>query len=294
MIKTIKYFLKKRKLFLLVLTGIVFVVTAISLSDGNYITQYYNTTNGKFDLYGPVDTPFVIPTIVAAFLATLIPIYEMRFKMNKIVIDQVYSLPIKREKYYLAKYLVGLIEIMIPVLVSSLFSFISVSLAKHLYELWYFFPYLLVLIIYTTAVYSIYCFFFTRGNTTIDGIVNMIFATFFVTLISANIFEITKTSINGVGSGNYILFVPFVSIYNIFDDLMRVKSLTSVGLPIDVRYESAILPIVLNIILGIGSFVLFVFLSKKEKAEDATQISNSWFSYKFFLPTYFFMIVLYG
>ena len=127
----------------------------------------------------------------------------------------------------------------------------------------------------------------------IDGIVNMIFVTFFITLISANIFEITKTSINGVGSGNYILFVPFISIYNIFDDLMRVKSLTSVGLPIDVRYEGAILPIVLNIILGIGSFVLFVFFNKKEKAEDATQISNSWFSYKFFLPTYFFMIVLY-
>lgn len=291
MIKTIKYFLKKRKLFLLVLTGIVFAITAISLNDGIYIKDYYNKLTQSFDLIGPTDAPFSIPTIVAALLAIFIPVYEMRFKTNKIVVDQVYSLPVKREKYYLAKYIVGLIEIMIPVLVSSLFSLLSVLLSKHMFDLWYFVPYLLTLIIYTVAVYTIYCFFFTRGNTTIDGIINMGFSTFFVTMLLIAITTITQNFNNGVGTGNYILFIPFVSIYRMFNTLMKRDALIAINIASNsVTFES-FLPIIVNVALGVIALILYIILSKKEKAENATQHSDSWFSYKFFIPAYFTMIL---
>ncbi len=292
MIKTVKYFLKKRRLFLLVLTGIVFAITAISLSDEHYIRDYYNTVTQKYDLIGPTEVPFIIPTVVAALLAIFIPIYEMRFKMNKVVVDQVYSLPVKREKYYLAKYIIGLIEILVPVLVSSLLSLLNLFFAEHLFNLWYFIPYLLVLILYATAVYTIYCFFFTRGNTTIDGIINMGFSTFFVTMLLIVIESMTNKYFNGVGTGNYILFIPFISIFNIFSSLMQKDALSAIGQAIKPITIESFLPIIVNVGIGIIALVLYIILNKKEKAENATQQSNSWFSYKFFVPAYFFMITL--
>lgn len=292
MIKTIKYFLKKRRLFLLVLTGIVFAITAISLNDEHYIRDYYNMFTQEYDLIGPTDAPFVIPTVVAALLAIFIPIYEMRFKMNKVVVDQVYSLPVKREKYYLAKYIIGLIEILVPVLVSSLLSLLNLFFAEHLFNLWYFIPYLLVLILYSTAVYTIYCFFFTRGNTTIDGIINMGFSTFFVTMLLIVIESITRGYSNGVGTGNYILFIPFISIFNIFNSLMQKDALSAIGQAIRPITIESFLPIIVNVGIGIIALVLYILLNKNEKAENATQQSNSWFSYKFFVPAYFFMIIL--
>ena len=38
------------------------------------------------------------------------PIVEFSFKMKKITIDQAYSLPIKREKLYLTRYIIGFLE----------------------------------------------------------------------------------------------------------------------------------------------------------------------------------------
>ena len=49
---------------------------------------------------------------------------------------------------------------------------------------------------------------------------------------------------------------------------------------------ATIISMVFFLVIGIVSFILLITLQKYEKSEDSMDISNSWFSYKVFIPTY--------
>jgi hypothetical protein len=111
----IKYNLKNRTLLILI-TTIVFLAIGFALYiDGDFLRYYhfYNrVTNQSFNVIGPDSSPILFITIMACILCTIIPVIEFSFKMSKISIDQMYSLPIKREKLYMAKFISGFIEIL--------------------------------------------------------------------------------------------------------------------------------------------------------------------------------------
>ena len=304
MLKMIKFNLKNRTLLILI-TTVVFLAIGFALYLGDDFLRYYYFYNRipdqEFQVIGPDDSPIVFITVVSCILCTIIPIIEFSFKMSKISIDQMYSLPIKREKLYMAKFISGFIEVLIPVCVVFIFCLLSVLLSNHMYDAIYFLPYFGCLILFSFFIYSTITFFFTRGNTVIDGIINVVLIIFVVELFSSTIDSMLWGNIrNYFDNGYCYLYSPITILSSLFDNKLSAEVINKLHTMYDEYYYTVrvnlnayeIVSIIIFIIIGIVSTILFVVLNKKDKAEDSMQVSNSWFSYKVFIPVYMSLISL--
>ena len=304
MLKMIKYNLKNRTLLILI-TTIVFLALGFALYLGDDFLKYFyfynRVTDQSFDVIGPDSSPILFITIMACILCTIIPVIEFSFKMSKISIDQMYSLPIKREKLYMAKFISGFIEILIPVSVVFIFCLLKVLFSNHMYETIYFLPYFVCLILFMFLLYSTITFFFTRGNTVIDGIINIVLIIFVVELFSSTIDSLLWGNIrNYFDSGSCYLYSPISIISELFDNKLSAEAINKLHTMYDEYYYTVrvnlttyeIVSVIIFILIGIASTILFVVLNKKDKAEDSMQVSNSWFSYKVFIPVYMSLISL--
>lgn len=304
MLKMIKYNLKNRTLLILI-TTIVFLAIGFALYLGDDFLKYFyfynRVTDQSFDVIGPDSSPILFITIMACILCTIIPVIEFSFKMSKISIDQMYSLPIKREKLYMAKFISGFIEILIPVSVVFIFCLLKVLFSNHMYETIYFLPYFVCLILFMFLLYSTITFFFTRGNTVIDGIINIVLIIFVVELFSSTIDSLLWGNIrNYFDSGSCYLYSPISIISELFDNKLSAEAINKLHTMYSEYFYTErvtlttyeIVSVIIFILIGIGSTILFVVLNKKDKAEDSMQVSNSWFSYKVFIPVYMSLISL--
>ena len=304
MLKMIKYNLKNRTLLILI-TTIVFLAIGFALYIDDNFLQYYHfynrVTDQSFDVIGPDSSPILFITIMACILCTIIPVIEFSFKMSKISIDQMYSLPIKREKLYMAKFISGFIEILIPVSVVFIFCLLKVLFSNHMYETIYFLPYFVCLILFMFFLYSTITFFFTRGNTVIDGIINIVLIIFVVELFSSTIDSLLWGNIrNYFDSGSCYLYSPISIISELFDNKLSAEAINKLHTMYSEYFYTErvtlttyeIVSVIIFILIGIASTILFVVLNKKDKAEDSMQVSNSWFSYKVFIPVYMSLISL--
>ena len=304
MLKMIKYNLKNRTLLILI-TTIVFLAIGFALYIDDDFLRYYHfynrVTNQSFNVIGPDSSPILFITIMACILCTIIPVIEFSFKMSKISIDQMYSLPIKREKLYMAKFISGFIEILIPVSVVFIFCLLKVLFSNHMYETIYFLPYFVCLILFMFFLYSTITFFFTRGNTVIDGIINIVLIIFVVELFSSTIDSMLWGNIrNYFDSGSCYLYSPISIISELFDNKLSAEAINKLQTMYDEYFYTErvtlttyeIVSVIIFILIGIASIILFVVLNKKDKAEDSMQVSNSWFSYKVFIPVYMSLISL--
>ncbi|MBQ8293285.1 MAG: hypothetical protein IJX78_05745 [Bacilli bacterium] len=291
MLKMIKYNLKSRYLLIIISTVICFAIAFTSLLNEDFLQRYY-VGNNSYKI-GPGSSPISMISVLACILCTIIPVIEFSFKMRKVNIDQMYSLPIKREKLYLAKFISGFIEILIPITITFVYCLLVVISNEHMFDLIYFLPYFGCLIVGMFILYSTITFAFTRTNTMLDGIINIFLYIFvFVLLIMELRFY---TDIEDVLHFNSLyLYSPISSITSYFELKLREQGLNSIGKTsyykmIDGWIEANIF---LGVI-GVASFILFIVLNKRDKAEDSMQISNSWFSYKTLIPIYTFITILF-
>lgn len=288
MIKLLKYHLKKKWVVLVVLSFAALLITLLVNSSHSYTHSYWVDMDLNVQKEEAVNPPIMTPTVIAAILATIIPFFEFSFKMKKINIDQYYSLPIKREKLYLANYLFGLIEIMTPVTISYLLGIISIFTKPSMFINIYFLPYYFILLLITTLLYSIITFVYTRNNTFIDGLVNVIMIAFSLCVLVASLnsisdaFTLDKNFSRLFEPSWYIIYSPHTYLSGMFEDLLCKGFLS--GYVDDIGM--IILSLSIFIPVGILSFVLFYMLSKREKAENCLQITKSWISYRLMIPLY--------
>lgn len=296
MLKMIKYNLKNRSL-LIIISTIISLVIAFASFDYRSFLEYHWIYQIEDTVIGPSDSPMGFITTMACIFATIIPLLEFSFKMKKINIDQMYSLPIKREKLYLAKFISGFIEILIPTCVIFIYCLLKVISTDHMYEMIYFLPYFGCLVFFTFILYSTITFFFTRANTVIDGIINVLSIILLFEVVVWCVDEVFDYSIS-INNGSYFLYSPISILTAFFNDKLSIKALTEIYAKYNVEYNQVLfnskdyIPIILFIIVGIASFVLFIFLNKTDKAEDSMQVSNSWFSYRTIIPLYFALFSL--
>lgn len=289
----IKCYLKKRMLFILIVSIICWLLAVVTVHTNDFVKNYYVSEDVLKP--GPTNSPFTFITIIACILCTLIPVIEFSFKMQKISIDQMYSLPIKREKLFLSKYIVGLIEILIPITVIFIDAFIIVIYSEHLFDLRYFLPYYLTLIGLIIVLYSTITFFYTRGNTIIDGIMNILFITCFFVAIAGVFGEVIFYQNEYIIENCYFTYSPLSIITSLFNSKLYEKALLEINPKFYGLYDigiKQIVPLFIMVIVGIVSFILFLVLNKKDKAENSMQISNSWFSYRVMIPAYVSMIII--
>lgn len=288
MINLLKYYIKERLHILAIVSAIMIIFIFAVLFDIDYIFK---------DGYGnlsAIDLPYWIMPLFSVTLTIIFVIGEFSFKMNKITVDQLYSLPIKKYKLFIVKYIVGLLEILIPLTIGFITMMIMIISKPNVFDLSLAWLFYLGIVGFTIIMYTSYAFVYTRCNSIIDGIMNMVLWTLLLTLVIYSISVLYSTitihynnSFFGtkIDGFNFTLMSPIIYFTTI---MSRITSSVDVSKTMEPFIISAITMSVLGIIMG----VLFFTLVKKEKSEDAGQVCKSLFSYTTLIPMYIFFGIL--
>ena len=299
MIALLKYYIKKRLYVIGILSSITIII-ALILSSGGYIYEYdryYDEINNEIVKMAQ-NCPIELYAFIAAVLVLIIPIFEFSFKMKKVSIDEFYKYPIKREKLYMVKYILGLIEILIPLTVYFLFTFLDIAFKEHLFDLGSYVIFYLISIPVIFSTYSIFTFIYAKCNTIYDGLINLTFIQFFFVAIIYMITEIVTyegVCLLSPDSGCWMYY----SYFFVYSPITRLaaygteymgQSSYVLESPLSNTDIASIISIIFFFILGVVALILLIFNLKKDKSENSMDISSSWFSYKVMLPT--FIVVL--
>ena len=277
--KTLSYFFNKRLYTIFIISFILLIITFITFYNEEFIIERNYAYQNNRVVLEPYNSPFSMLAIFACVLSTIIVPIEFSFKMNKIKIDQLYSLPIKREKLFISKYLISIFEVVFPLTLSFILSFLMIVFKDHMFNLIYFIPYYFVLVFYSVVLTTIFAFVYTRANSNGDGIINMIMYVFIVLLILVFFCEYFNINTSyKFSTDDFIIYSPISIISNEFDNLLCNEK--------SELYTSEICSLILFPIFGIISFYLFIKLNKDDKSENCSEITNSLFSYNVLLPIY--------
>ena len=293
-----KYFIFRLKdnLKLIILFSVIALITTYAYTSSKYINEFnYSSTMGLVRI--PKDNPIEIITTIALVLSIIIPIFEFQYRMRKLTVDHLYSLPIKRERIFLTHYFVGFLEIMIPVTVSFFYSLLSFATKEHIFEVKYFIFYYFTLFLSVFIIYSFITFIFMRANTVRDGIFNIIFGFFFFVCVFWLIEKGAPTDsvIRKMDSTRAMCTNPLSTLCDFFQTEMEwaaKQQALNLGYyrnnPVADFSLGDVLWLIFNFVIAIASFILSIILVKKDKSEDSMGISTSWFSYKTMIPFYMY------
>ena len=284
-----KYFcyeLKKSWRLLLILVAVCAIPYYLYIANGDLFFEVEGNPNVAI-FYGRNGIP-VIFTMLGA-LCTIVPMITLSFKTDKRSVDAYYSLPIKREKIFLIKTLVGLLMVFAAYTVAFWLGFLNIVTREHYFRLsGYVVAYFASLPI-AVAIYGYVSFLFSQANRTSDGVLFVlghILCLFFVVGRLTSWISIAYD--DGYESKwwqqlreGLIVYAPLNNLGMVVQNLLTGED----GLA-KLSFATILMPIVYG---GLGWFFFFWFI-KRQKAEDAEQPSDSIFGYKVLIPAYTAMI----
>ena len=279
--KMFLYYFRRRLPAMLILMIAMAVMTIIIQSQSSYI-NYEQSGDYRIETAGQTN-PFIYLSIVLSVIVTIIPVMEFSFKMKRRSVDLYYSLPIKRIKLYICKYFVGLAEFLILYIPQWLISFIwlaTLPSVSNIYDLSYSIYFMLLSIGYGILIYTFLTFFYSMGNTLVDGIIFMALASCFL----PTLMNVMYSLILGANYSDRTFYMRWFFIYSpLFDISGKMHSNMIGGNYGDIN----ILGIILNIALAILASIAFFFIhSEKNNAELVGDESDTIFGYKLFIPLY--------
>lgn len=290
----LKYYFKKRKLLIIIATAILLLINFTVLTNSTFVID--REINGAIVMYAN-DAPINMFTIMSLILASIIPIFEFSYKMKKINVDQMYSLPIKKEKLFFGTLIFSIIELVIPITLNYIVMLIFTLLSENMFNIGLLILFYVFLIVLSISVLCIVAFIYTRNNTIFDGIINVLFIIFVPFLLVFALRNIFKVYAGGpvyyfneiFNQSMYFIYSPlsywserfmkYIENKDVFDNFFK-----------DSMYNSKIENIhllvlsVVQIILAILSAIGIKYLTRKEKGEETMQKSTSAFSYKTMIP----------
>ena len=269
MIKLLKHYINKRTITTIITSIILMIIVYINEVDAEYIGKMYQGDNMPY-LDTPINLPFGNIITYAIILSIIFTVLEFSFKMKKVTIDQMYSIPIKRSKLYITKYLIGLFEIIVPLTLSYIVMILMIVKNEHMFNLVYAIPHYFGVIFLTVILYTTLVFIFTRCNNTVDGLINILLYTFFTTIIMVGL-ELK----NGI---NYTIMSPLI----LFNNVMEFKTYGFT----EYFNQKDITELIISSIYNIVLCIIMVVFIKKEKAEASEGKSNSLFAYNLMIPLY--------
>ena len=267
MMKFFVYELKKNVWTLVVLTALATILYVVVQSASDVI---WKSPIGQIS----VETPQIgVVYGELGVLCILVPVLIYSFKMNKRSVDEFYSLPIKREKIYLAKTLAGLILVMVPYAVAYWAGFLSVALRENYYHLGYYAAGYFGGVLFGLCLYGINSFAFARANRITDGIIFIVAYTFIGWLLASVLSEIFPKA--------QIAANEFITYSCLWDFGTNIAVLIKNGvLPTDARWNYGRTPwppemFLYPILFAVAAYFLLFFLVRFDKGEDAEQNSDS-------------------
>ena len=277
MIKYFFFLLKKRLLVILTMT-IVFTLLAVLVNNTSpYFQDYYYHGELIHESRSGIFLVFSIGLIVLGLIASIV---EFSFKMSKNTAQQAYSFPIKRKNIYLARYIMGMLEVIIPFTVAFYVSVAFIVTSKNYYLTEYLYSYYPVALISGILGYSYVSFFYSRANNITDGLFVAILAVILPSLvdrfIGVTLLHFTKLQEweNSYGPYAPLVFQTVYSEAKLVNEYVGFESY---------NYFTCIIFVLIDIATIVGHFIL----PSKEKFEDVGGLSTSVFAYRILLPVTF-------
>ena len=283
MMKYLWHEIKKNLSAILIITGICTLIYTLTVSTMEMSRTYtYENWQGQLitntNIYEPA---FSLIASALGILCFFIPTLVFSFKMDKRAVDCYYALPLKKEKLYLAKTLLGLVMIIVPFTVAYWVGFLALSLREgNPYNMGYYVPAYFGMLLFAILLFGFNSFIFTRANKAGDGVAFMVVYAWlfaFVVLCFLEIFNITTN--DETLEGLLTLASPAGMIW--FD--VNMGSLIVGGEAAQGLHWSA-WQFITPILMGVGGYFGLFFGVRYEKAENAEQVSDSWFGYKVLIP----------
>ncbi|MCL2796632.1 MAG: hypothetical protein FWD58_01060 [Firmicutes bacterium] len=256
-----------------------------------------------------------VPLVTLMLLCTFVPAMVFSYKMNARQTDCFYALPLRREKVYLIKSAIGLLMVLVPYTVAYWLGFIATAAKPNAFELWAFIPAYFISIPLAVMLFGFNAFIFTRANRQSDG-------TFFVVLyacvgvmLAGYVYVLFDCGYGG-GYGDYgnytnpsgsrinivnpsfwdwFTYSPLTWLANKYTGIIsNTETLYGVGAVIR-PHEEVDLSGFINLewlyylfaaLTGIAAWAGLFLTARKEKAENAERVSDTWFGYRIMLPTY--------
>ena len=212
-----------------------------------------------------------------ALACYIIPIFMNAYRYNKKLANRNYSCPISRFALFNVNYLVGLINIITFYTVFYFLGMLIVAIKLPAYAIVYYIPLYFVILLIGICVYTLNYFIASRANTVIDAVIFIIMYTFVFSMIVGVVQDLFPASYKV--NEKFITFSEFAQWGDAYNKCIATnKSLMIV--------DDSIITFVVLPIVAITSYVLLMIMAKKESAENASEISNSYFGYRVLNPVY--------
>ncbi len=231
--------------------------------------------------------------IVLCIFASILPMVDFHFIMNKRTVDGYLSLPIKRWKTYgvhamvtalytLVIYLILVITLTLSMLINGLGIYFAHVVGSTLitWGLGY---------IFMLALYFTNAFIFTRANNHLDGIIFIIFYALIGMLIMAYIADLFPLSSSDLYYNEFIRSIWALPSYcSTYTPLITLFS--QFGTEKVVGYIACGAFTALGGAAGFG----LLYTAKYRKSENAEHVSTTWYGYKIIIPILMAMGVCYS
>ena len=288
-----RYELKKNLKTLGLLTAICTIIYVVVTSTSNLFFYIYSG-----DVYVPGqsnsggirnNSPQIsIIYLLLGAMCFVVPALMYSFKMNRRSADAFYSLPIKREKLYLVKTLVGLILVFVPYTIAYAAGFLCVALRENYYDLIWYLPGYFGGILFGLSLYGVAAFSFARANRVADGVIFIIFYAL-VGLMGGEVLRQISYELNMFDVNESVFFPVFCfsDFAGNIDQLIRGAYLAGKVPPgggTGVRFD--FFEFFFPLLYTVAGFALLLLLPRFDKGEDAEQYSDSWFGYRVMIPLY--------
>lgn len=249
-----------------ILSAICFVAYAASLSSLPLGKENITIRNTNIHFV-------YLELIVLAYIA---PVLAFSFQMKKSAADSYFTLPLKRSKLYFASTLVGLFYILVPFTVAYWGGFLALLIRQsNAFEMLAYFPGYIGGVLFGICIFGINSFAFTRANNLLDGIILMAGYSLVLWLVLTYMQKVMHVLfLKGIAQNS----LPIFAIINFADGIEKMI----LGENGAFSGWTFLFPSVMAIV---SYLLLFVTLPHK-KAEEAEQISDSWFAYKTLIPLF--------
>ena len=254
----------------------------------------------------PSNSTLGVHCAILCILATVVPVLQFSYRMKQRTVDLWYSLPITRKQLTLVRILGGLVLTLAPFALGYWLGVAVVAIRGAHFDYFWYLPAFFALLLAGTALFLVNAFFFTRGNSVFDGI--------FFMLLWCCLLPVVFTSLNLGFEKNYLYYhgdnrinfdtlgtflfsySPAVLLTNVFSDFVLKEPfgshsfyfLTSGG-----ELEGEIILIaalILPVIEGVLAYFGLTRFAERDKAENASQVSSSWWGYKTLIPAYALLV----
>jgi len=265
-----KYFLYELKrywLALLIITVFSALIYLMYVLPADFTQREWGTPRSYID----------IPLIALVLLCTVVPVLMFSFKTDAKQADCLYSLPIKRQKIYFVKAVIGLMLVIIPYTIAFWSGFTVTALKPNSFTLSRFVAVYFISVPLAVMLFGINSFAFTRATRIIDGII-------FIALYA------------GILAMPVALIQVFTNFYGYrqtpFDALLwfSYSPLIQMIMSQEAYWAHHSFTWVMYVVAGVTGTAAWIGLfltAQYEKAENAERLSNTKIGYIILIPYYF-------